>query len=332
MTGPTDLALAFIIDLAIGDPRWLPHPVRMFGAAINKTEVFLRQGLRSPKEERTAGIMLALMIVIPVYIITYIAVKTILWGSHGIFVPIGTILLAYTTSTTLALRELIKSARLVIESVKDNSISAARNNLAMIVGRDTEGLSKEGVLRATIETLAENLSDGVIAPLFYLVIGGLPLAMAYKAVNTLDSMVGYKNERYLNFGMASAKLDDIANYIPARISGSLIVISSFLIHRFTDSPIHPYASIRIMRRDGKRHSSPNSGIPEAAMAGALGIRLGGTSTYAGVAVEKPFIGDEAEGKDYLKASEDTITIVKLASLLGLAIAVAVLALKAVVMA
>lgn len=330
MIGPIDLLFAFILDLAIGDPRWLPHPVRMLGAAINKTEGFLRKEFTTPSEEKTAGILLVLIITIPAYMITYIVVKAILWSSHGVFALLGMILLIYITSTTLALRELIRSAQLVIESVKDNSLSAARRKLAMIVGRDTGELSEEGVLRATVETLAENLSDGVIAPLFYLVIGGLPLAITYKAINTLDSMVGYKNERYLNFGKVAAKLDDIANYIPARITGVLIVAAVFLLFLFKDPDNAASAaenSFRIMRRDGRKHSSPNSGIPEAAVAGALGLRLGGASTYGGAVVEKLFIGDEASGQNYLKASEDTIAVMKIASLMGLTLAIAALILK-----
>lgn len=335
MIGPIDLFFAFVLDLAIGDPKWLPHPVRMLGAAINKTEGFLRKEITTPSEEKTAGILLVLIITIPAYVITYMVAKVILWGSHGVFMLIGMLLLIYITSTTLALRELVRSARLVIESVKDNSLSAARKKLAMIVGRDTGELSEEGVLKATVETLAENLCDGVIAPLFYLVIGGLPLAITYKAINTLDSMVGYKNERYLNFGRAAAKLDDIANYIPARITGLLIVTAAFLVFLFKDPDNAASAaenSFRIMRRDGRKHSSPNSGIPEAAAAGALGLRLGGPSTYGGVVVEKPFIGDEASGQHYLKASEDTIRVVKVASLIGLTLAITALILKTIIKA
>jgi len=153
------------------------------------------------------------------------------------------------------------------------------------VGRDTENLNEKGVLKATMETLAENLSDGIIAPLFFLALGGLPLAMAYKAINTLDSMVGYRNERYLEFGRASARCDDLANFIPARITGLLMVAAAPL---FALSAKNAW---RIMGRDGRNHSSPNSGMPEAAVAGALGVRLGGTNLYGGKPVEKPTIGD-----------------------------------------
>jgi adenosylcobinamide-phosphate synthase len=195
------------------------------------------------------------------------------------------------------------------------------------------------VLRATVETLAENLSDGVIAPVFYLVLGGLPLAIAYKAINTLDSMVGYKNEKYIRFGWASAKLDDAVNYIPARISGLLIVIAAGIIGIW-DSGLgigkekakhqhlnpDPRLSLKIMLRDGSKHTSPNSGMPEAAVAGALGIRLGGPSTYGGMMSEKPFIGDENNG-DYLSSAHKTITLIGTASALSAAAAVIVLTMR-----
>jgi adenosylcobinamide-phosphate synthase len=202
-------------------------------------------------------------------------------------------------------------------------------------------------LRATIETLSENASDGIIAPMIYFAIGGLPLAMAYKAINTLDSMVGYKNERYLNFGWASARLDDIANFVPARITGSIIVISGFMVSAFvslaqrcsrltrskqsiTDSHgISGLRAFRVMIRDGGKHASPNSGIPEAAMAGALGVQLGGPSEYAGVVYEKPFIGEERRNSEaaYLYASGMALKITKVTSILGLFAALAILYLR-----
>ncbi|MBI5212103.1 MAG: cobalamin biosynthesis protein CobD [Nitrospirae bacterium] len=230
------------------------------------------------------------------------------------------ILFIYLTSTTIAIRELINSARIVIREVKNKNIENARNNLSMIVGRDTQNLSEEGVLKATIETLSENLSDGVIAPLFYLALGGLPFAMAYKAINTLDSMVGYKNDRYKNFGWAAARLDDIANYIPARITGMLIAFSSAVAFR---SPFIVHSSLKTMFRDGRKHTSPNAGIPEAAMSGALGVRLGGPSAYCGIIVQKPYIGTETE-VDYLAASEKTIKVVMFSSVAGIAISAVVL--------
>jgi adenosylcobinamide-phosphate synthase len=327
--GPFDLLFAFILDLAIGDPRWLPHPVRIIGRGISRMENFLRRHF-SEAAEKTAGIFLVISIVIPVAITAFLLQEALLRSSADLLLP-AMLVLIYLVSSTLAHRELRDSAQLVIESVRDGALEASRRKLAMIVGRDTENLSEQGVLRATIETLAENLSDGIVAPIFYLVIGGLPLAMAYKAINTLDSMVGYKNERYIRFGWASARLDDIANYIPARITGALIVASAFLYWLMKDSynslRITRYA-LRIMLRDGRNHSSPNSGIPESAMAGALGVRLGGPSTYGGIIVEKPYIGDSLS-EDYLTASAHAVAMVSVTSLLAISAAAVILSLRSI---
>ncbi len=328
---PLILVAALLLDFAIGDPRWLPHPVRIIGGAISRIEKFFRIYFKTPFQEKFGGIFLAVIIAVPVFgivviiqkaflsiaVSSYISTAPLLQYSMNIFVVI---FLVYLTSTTIAVKELVNSARLVIEAVKDKDLDSARKNLGMIVGRDTKNLSEKGILKATIETLAENLSDGIIAPLFYLAIGGLPLAVTYKAINTLDSMVGYKNERYKNFGWASARLDDIANYIPARITGIIIVVVSFFVSHSL-STIH--CSLFTMLRDGKKHTSPNAGIPEAAMAGALGVMLGGPSTYGDVIVEKPHIGKNIE-KDYLKASENTTLIVKIASFLSIGIAAIIL--------
>ncbi len=329
---PLVLILAFLLDLAIGDPRWLPHPVRIIGGAIAKTETLLRRSeVRSKKSETTdrlKGIILVITIVIPTFLITLFIVHILSnYSKSSYFLLLTSYFLpVYLTSTTIAVRELINSARIVIESVKNKDIESAKSNLGMIVGRDTGNLSEKGILKATIETLSENLSDGIIAPLFYLAIGGLPLAMAYKAINTLDSMVGYKNDKYKDFGWAAARLDDIANYIPARISGALIVISIFFITIFK-CPSHAsritHHALRIMISDGRKHLSPNAGIPEAAIAGALGVKLGGPSTYNGIEIQKPYIGIEKTG-NYLIASEKAMDIIKVSSLIGTGIAVIIL--------
>jgi adenosylcobinamide-phosphate synthase len=255
-----------------------------------------------------------------------------IFGSYPSF-----IILIYLVSTTLATHELIKSGYSVIKALEDGSrIEEARKRLSLIVGRDTHTLNKKEILKATVETLAENASDGIVAPLFYFVIGGLPMAMAYKAINTLDSMVGYKNERYKDIGWAAARLDDIANFIPARITGILIVISTIIIdglnrlsHSIRLNSLDGLNSLKIMFTDGRNHLSPNSGIPEAAMAGALRIRLGGPSTYGGILVRKPYIGREDPSSDdvYLKASKKAITITMVTSLLGFIGAVGFLYLK-----
>lgn len=332
---PLILLMAFLLDLAIGDPGWLPHPVRTIGSAISKTEAFLRKWGMGKKKwevrsrkleviEKFKGIFLVIIIVGSTFGVTWLAVYFLLLinTSHSSLLTshisslTSYFLLIYLTSTTIAVRELISSARLVITSVKNKNIESARSNLSMIVGRDTRNLSEKGILKATIETLSENLSDGVIAPLFYLAIGGLPLAMAYKAINTLDSMVGYKNARYRHFGWAAARLDDLANYIPARITGLLIAISSAI---FSRSIFTVRCSLKTMLRDGRNHPSPNAGIPEAAIAGALGVRLGGPSTYNGIEIQKPYIGIE-KIENYLLASEKAMDMIKVSSLIGISVA------------
>jgi len=330
---PVLLILAFLLDLAIGDPRWLPHPVRIMGNAISRTEAILRKlEVRSKKWEvieKIKGIFLVVIIVgaafLLTYFITYFLLSTSPFSpptSHFLLLTYY-LLLIYLTSTTIAVHELINSARAVIEAVTNSNFESARERLSIIVGRDTHALTEKEILKATMESLAENLSDGVIAPVFYLVVGGLPLAMAYKAINTLDSMVGYRNDKYLHFGWAAARLDDIANYIPARITGILIIVVSFLVSR---SLFTVHCSLKTMLRDGRKHLSPNSGMPEAAMAGALGIRMGGPSAYGGIVIEKPYIGN-VRTEDYSRASEQAIAIVKASSILGIATAIAVLFLK-----
>ncbi|MDI6728187.1 MAG: adenosylcobinamide-phosphate synthase CbiB [Thermodesulfovibrionales bacterium] len=320
---PVVLLLAFLLDLAIGDPKWLPHPVRIIGSVINKTEKILRtEDSRQKTEDRLKGVFLVFIIVSSTFGLTWFIVYVIakISSISALLLYCSIALLVYLTSTTIAVRELINSARIVIESVKNKDIESAKSNLGMIVGRDTGNLSEKGILKATIETLSENLSDGIIAPLFYLAIGGLPLAMAYKAVNTLDSMVGYKNDKYKDFGRAAARLDDIANYIPARISGTLIVIASFFVSR---SLFTVHCSLKTMINDGRKHLSPNAGIPEAAIAGALGVKLGGPSTYNGIEIQKPYIGIE-KTENYLTISEKAIDIIKVSSLIGTGIAVIIL--------
>lgn len=319
---PVLLILAFLLDLAIGDPRWLPHPVRIMGGTISRTEIYLR---KLKVSEKLKGILLVTTLVGMTFIITWFTVHILLrmsLTSHFLLLT-SYLLLIYLTSTTIAVRELINSARAVIEAVTNSNIEFARERLSMIVGRDTHALTEKEILKATMESLAENLSDGVIAPVFYLVVGGLPLAMAYKAINTLDSMVGYKNDKYIHFGWAAARLDDIANYIPARITGFFIAVASFLVFR---SLFIVHSSLFTMLRDGRKHLSPNSGMPEAAMAGALGIRMGGPSAYGGIVIEKPYIGNVIT-EDYSRASEQAIAIVKASSILGIATAIAVLFLK-----
>lgn len=330
MISPLELICAFLADLAIGDPQWLPHPVRIIGRAITNLEKFLRHHT-SQVHEQFAGMVLVAGIVLPVACITYLLQKSLLSISLKPLSVISAASIVYLISTTIAVRGLTDAARLVIRAIQDCNLEAARKDLAMIVGRDTANLSGERALTATIETLAENLSDGVIAPVFYLVVGGLPLAMAYKAINTLDSMVGYKNEKYIRFGWAAARLDDLANYIPARLTGLIIVAASFIYSLLKHGKGQLQTAISawsIMQRDGRNHSSPNSGIPEAAMAGALGVRLGGPSAYGGSLVEKPYIGDNP-ANDYLIASRQAMALVFVSSTLAIATAAGILFVRSI---
>ena len=325
MIASTHLALAFFLDLAIGDPRWLPHPVQIMGRGITGAEGLIRRYFKDGGE-KAGGVLLVAVIVLPSAFVAFVIGRVLLSFSDHLLMLIGAVLFIYLVSTTLALRGLIGSARLVIGAVNDGNIADARRNLAMIVGRDTENLEEEAILRATIESLAENLSDGVVAPLLYLVVGGLPLAVAYKAINTLDSMVGYKNARYIRFGWAAARLDDVANYIPARITGLSIVAAALVCRLFSGGFFGLRAahdSLTIMRRDGRNHTSPNSGFPEAAMAGALGVRLGGPSSYGGVIVKKPYVGDPLTD-DYGSSADQAVVIATTASFLVVAVAIIVL--------
>ena len=334
MTEVIILAAAFLLDLVIGDPRRLPHPVRLMGKGISTLEVFIRRWAKTEKLERAGGLLLTVVIVTTVFLLTSALNEVLFQGLMAGGIPRAAAIISAValTSTTIAVRDLIDSSKSVIDAVRSGAIEEARHGLSMIVGRDTELLQDKGILKATIETLAENLSDGIVAPLFYFAVGGLPLAMTYKAINTLDSMVGYKNVRYINLGRASALLDDVANYLPARIAGILIVLSVGGCRLFTNvrSSISAAGNaLRIMIRDGRNHCSPNSGMPEAAMAGGLGVILGGPSTYGGVLVEKPSIGEEIN-VDYLEAAEFTLKVVLLASFLGLGFAVVITLLRGLI--
>jgi len=277
--GHTAIVLAAILlDLLLGDPRRLPHPVVHIGKLIKVLEKALRPLVRN---ERAGGVILLIM---TVGITSGVAVA-LLAGAYAVNSHAGFAVAVLLSWTCLAARSLHHESRLVADALARGELTEARGYLSFIVGRDTEGLDEQEVWRATVETVAENTSDGVIAPLFYLILGGPPLALAYKAVNTLDSMVGYRNERYLRFGWASARCDDLLNLIPARLTGLLMVAVAPI------TGLSGRDAWRVMRRDGRNHSSPNSGIPEAAAAGALGVKLGGTNVYSGVPVPKPTIGE-----------------------------------------
>lgn len=307
---PVQIGIAFLLDIMIGDPRWFPHPVRMIGVCIEYCEKVLRRLIPS---EQVGGIFLTFIIVIGTYLVTYqllIFFYEIRW-SLGILVSI--IIIFFSLST----RDLLRETGNVLKALKSGNLKTARKNLSRIVGRDTQNLSEEQIATGCIETSAENIVDGIIAPLFYAFIGGPALAMAYKSINTLDSMVGYKNDRYIDFGRASAKLDDVANYIPARIAAVVLPIASYLCGANYSN------SVKILKRDGRKHPSPNSGIPEAAIAGALGIRLGGPSVYNDVRSDKPFIGDPQRNVSFHDISS-TSKIVVVSAIISVVIGISVL--------
>lgn len=316
------IVAAMVLDSLIGDPRILPHPVRLMGGAIEAFEGIARRIGSGKQFERLAGIVLVVVIVGFTFALSFAVQSGVFRCPSGPFRFIGVLFLVYLAASTLALKELLKAGLSVIAAVRDDDTALARHRLSFIVGRDVRRLGRDGILRATIETLSENLSDGVIAPLFYLTIGGIPCALAYKAVNTLDSMVGHRNERYIHLGWASARLDDAANYIPARISAILIAFAAAII---LNSPARARAAFATVRRDGRKHTSPNSGYPEASIAGALNVRLGGLVTYGGITVQKPYIGIPG-GADYLTASVTTVSVIRLASYIAFLCAISAISL------
>jgi adenosylcobinamide-phosphate synthase len=276
-----EISAAYIVDLIIGDPQGYPHPVKLIGRAISFFDKKFLQWTNSPWKQRFLGGVLAVMIVSGAGLSTWAIIRIAGWV-HPIFSSMVIIYFAYTT---LATRNLYDEVKKVIHTLEQGNLIRARKEMGYLVSRDTDHLNEEGICRALIETVSENTSDGIVAPLFYLAIGGAPLAMAYKALNTLDSMVGYKNERYLYFGWVSARADDLANFIPARMTAFLFIISSFILRKDWKN------SGRMAWRDGRKNLSPNSGYPEAAVAGALGVQLGGKNIYFGIPQEKPLIGD-----------------------------------------
>jgi adenosylcobinamide-phosphate synthase len=309
MTVSLSIISAYLLDLGFGDPEWLWHPVRAMGALIGFLENRLRgNGKKWP--ERIKGVILALAVVVISASVSYLCIK--LARKMNLF--LGILVWVYAAYSAISIKDLHNKARDVLKELKRNALSEARIQLSNIVGRDTQNLNEDKIITATIESIAESTNDGIIAPLFYLIIGGPVLAIAYKAINTLDSMVGYKNEKYAHFGWFSARLDDIANFIPARISGLLIAISSFILSKDSKN------SLKVMGKDGNKHPSPNSGYPEAAMAGALGIKLGGPSTYKGRLCIKPYIGED-KGSLQLSLIEDALTLAFISSILMLSIGV-----------
>ena len=303
----------FVLDAVFGDPAWLPHPVVLMGKCISKLEKALRA--RFPKTQQgelLAGAVLAFCLPVGTFLVTsavcLLAAKISPW--------LGLAVQMFWCGQALAAKGLVQESRNVYGELVKPDLPAARKAVSRIVGRDTENLTAEGVTKAAVETVAENASDGVIAPLLYMLLGGAPLALTYKTVNTMDSMVGYKNETYLYFGRAAAKLDDVANYIPSRLAALLWVAAAALTGN------NAKGAWRIWRRDRRNHASPNSAQTESACAGALGVQLAGPAYYFGEYYPKPTIGDALrpiEPQDILRADRMMYAASVLALVLGLVI-------------
>jgi adenosylcobinamide-phosphate synthase len=269
---------AVALDLAVGDPRWLPHPVRGIGRLAAWLESATR---RTIHHERVAGVAAALAIYAITGGVAYGLLRAAAWWRPWAS-DVAAILIIYST---VAARDLAAHSMDVFRALRADNLADARRLVGRIVGRDTANLDEAGVVRAAVESVAESTVDGVTAPLFFALIGGPVAAIVYRAINTLDSMFGHQDERYRRFGWAAARIDDVANYLPARLTAPLLCLAAALLCQ------RPWHALRIAARDGDRHASPNSGLTEAAMAGALGVQLGGVNYYDGVACPKPTLGD-----------------------------------------
>ncbi len=265
------VVLAYIMDLILGDPQWLPHPVVVFGKAIAWGERRLNKG----GHRILRGAFLTLVLVLSVLLIFGLT-QALLLKVHSLFYALFVFIFFFFG---LANRTLIREGKQVFSVLDKQGLEAGRKHLSRIVGRDTSQLNEQQIKRAVLETMAENLSDGVVAPVFWFAVGGIPAMMAYKMINTLDSMIGYKSERYLYFGRFAARLDDWGNFVPARITGVMMAAVAPSVR-----------SLLFMIRYGRKHSSPNAGYPESALAGILDVRFGGPNVYHGVLVDKPYIG------------------------------------------
>ena len=286
----------FVLDAVFGDPAWLPHPVVYMGKAISALEKGLRARLpKTPEGELWGGRILAFCLPVGTFALT----SLICIGAAALHPLLGLAVQMFWCGQALAAKGLVQESTNVYRELTKPDLPAARIAVSRIVGRDTQALTAEGVTKAAVETVAENASDGVIAPLLYMLLGGAPLALTYKAINTMDSMVGYKNARYIDFGCASARLDDAVNWIPSRLSALLMIAVCPFVG------LDARGAARIWRRDRRCHASPNAAQTESACAGALGLRLAGPAVYFGKLVEKPTIGDasrEIERGDIARAT------------------------------
>ena len=286
----------FVLDALFGDPAWLPHPVVFMGRAIARLEGFLRPRLpKTPRGEVLGGAIVAFCLPVGTLLFTGAVCR----GAARLHPLLGLAVQMFWCAQALAARGLVQESTNVYKELIKPDLPAARRAVSRIVGRDTAALTAEGVTKAAVETVAENASDGVIAPLLYMLLGGAPLALTYKAINTMDSMLGYKNERYLYFGRVPAKLDDAANYLPSRLAALLWVAAAAFTHNDAKG------AWKIWRRDRRRHASPNSAQTESACAGALGVQLAGPAYYFGQYYPKLTIGDALrpiEPEDILRAN------------------------------
>lgn len=295
MAGAWIIILAYLLDRCIGDPRWIPHPVIGMGKGISALERVIRSRVRTDSGLKRAGLLFPILIAGGSFAITW-GLVYVLGLIHPVIAAAAEVVLI---ATTIASKGLKDAGMEVYRHLKQQDWPAARRSLGMIVGRDTGHLDEPEVVRGTVETVAENIVDAIVSPLFYALIGGAPLAMAYRAVNTLDSMVGYKNDKYLHLGWASARLDDVANWIPARLTAILLIVGAWVMK------LDAKGAARMVTRDARLHPSPNSGFPESAVAGALGIRLGGHNVYHGVASFRAYMGEATrpmEAEDIVQTS------------------------------
>ncbi|MDE6379881.1 MAG: adenosylcobinamide-phosphate synthase CbiB [Muribaculaceae bacterium] len=295
------LLIGWILDLIFGDPARLPHPVVWFGNAISGLEHRFNKG----SHRKIKGASVAVFLIVGVFVVTWLFLR-FLSPLRWLDIAVQSILVFYCLAGTTLIREV----RMTFAAV-DESLESGRRQVGRIVGRDTSGLTAQEIRTAALETLAENLSDGVIAPLFWYAVLGVPGMMAYKMVNTLDSMIGYRNSRYRDFGCVAARIDDVANYIPARLTAFLMVVVSGKLRL-----------LRFVRKYGSRHLSPNSGYPEAALAGILDCRFGGPHDYFGENVDKPFIGEDHRDFNSIDARK-AISINRRAEILAILLTVIV---------
>ncbi|WP_316247536.1 adenosylcobinamide-phosphate synthase CbiB [Rossellomorea aquimaris] len=270
------ITIAYLLDLWIGDPPYWPHPVKWMGKAISRLDRRLNKGGFLKRK----GIVMVSILVVAAFILT----SCLIWASYSMHTILGILVEAIVITTTISQKSLRLAALEVLQPLEENNLKTAREKLSYIVGRDTENLNESEIVRGTVETVAENTSDGITAPLFWALIGGAPLAIVYRCVNTCDSMVGYKNKRYIDFGWASAKLDDVLNWIPSRITGFILF---FCIRPVYFTYIEGF---RILLNDAKKHPSPNSGWGEAAVAVSLGVQLGGLNKYKGMVSQREKMG------------------------------------------